>query len=238
MPPNNLSFAWLEKRLRAVPEGPSANLTMPTWAIVWLAIGTAGALLGLAPSVMIKLMTPQMWMATMAKTGLWIEVAGYAPVFIRMLLLLVRDMWNWRQGVIEQWDHDLAQFRVLSNELARLPGPAIAEHLRFARDGQARLASKASLMFGSVDRLGFLPVAVAIALQIKTMGDVSALPAWQALLGIFFAVQYLIAILMARMKLRLQLYEMVLTDVLQKQAAGLAAGTVQGFSPTDLNRQP
>lgn len=215
--PETLSFAWLDKRLDAIPEGPSTTLVAPTWAVVWIAIGTTGALLGLAPSVMVKFMVPKMWMVTLAKTGLWIEIAGYLPVFVRWFWIFIRDLWNWKKDITGQWDHDLAQFCVLSDELVQLPEAAIAEHLRFAKEAQVRLASKGSLLFGSVDKLGFLPVAIAISLQLKTMGDISALPAWQALLGIFFAFQYLIAMLMARTKLRLQLHEMVLADALERK---------------------
>jgi len=46
-------------------------------------VGTLGILLGLLPSLLIKLMDPQMSMVDIARAGLWITVVADLPKEIR-----------------------------------------------------------------------------------------------------------------------------------------------------------
>ena len=79
----SLTFAKLDKKLQAIPEGPAAALSTPPWLAMWNAVGTVGILAGLLPSLLIKFMTPVAWMAFMAQMGIWIALVGYAPYFVR-----------------------------------------------------------------------------------------------------------------------------------------------------------
>lgn len=215
--PKILSFAWLDKRLRDIPDGPAGYLNTPPWLIVWAVIGMAGIVIGLLPVLLVKLLTPAMWMVDMARAGVWISIVGLAPWVVRSIWVMARGFWQWRIEFAEQMDHDLAQERTLIDELSLLSEETLASHLKFSRDGQARMAAKFSFLFGSIDKLGMLPVLIAVALQLKALGDVTAMPGWQALLGIGFAIQYMISINVSLTRLRLQSYESLLAEALDRQ---------------------
>ncbi len=46
-----LSFVELEARIRALPEGPVAALNTPKWLYAFNAVGIAGIVIGLLPSL-------------------------------------------------------------------------------------------------------------------------------------------------------------------------------------------
>lgn len=210
------SFALLEKRLCAIPDGPSAYLSVPDWLVVWNVIGVFGIFIGLTPSVLIRFLSPEPWMLPMAVIGLAVEVIGFSPSFLYSTKSFIRALRHWRQENVEQLDHDLGQFRRLSIDLAEFPDDALSEHLRFAKDAQARLAAKSAFCFGSIDRLGILPVFIAVSLQLYAVHDAAAVPAWLALLGIFLAGFYMVSLYASLTRIRLQLYEMVLIDALRQ----------------------
>jgi hypothetical protein len=211
---NTLSFSELERRICAIPDGPSSVLNTPRWITRCNVVGTLGVVMGLLPSVLIKVMPPQMWMVFMARSGVWIALIAYAPGFVRGVWVAGRSMWKWKSEQPEQLDHDFVQFRDLAHEISRHSVEAISERLRFVQSGQARLQAKLSFFAGGVDRLGILPLLFAVGIQLKAYNDAKELPLWQAALGLFFAVTYLIGIIGQLMRLRLQLYETVLTEAL------------------------
>lgn len=74
-----LSYTELERRIRELPDGPAKVLDTPRWLLVPNVVGTLGMVLGLLPSLLILLLEPRMWMAYMARAGVWMAFIGYAP---------------------------------------------------------------------------------------------------------------------------------------------------------------
>lgn len=230
----HFSFAVLEKKLRAFPDGPSAVLNMPSWLAMWNAIGTVGIVTGLLPSFLIKFMTPAMWMVLMVKIGVYLAWIGYGPGIIRGLWVIIFEFWHWKQKFVAQSDYDLAQFRELKKWLSAYPQEELEEHCRFARFAQERLMSKLGLLAGSLDKLGVIPVLLALLLLVKNSGDITlenllAIPLWQTFAGIFISIVYLLGLLAIRMRLSLQLYEAVLVDALDHKNSA-AQGNGDGSS--------
>ena len=217
MTDNGLSFAELERRIRAIPDGPVGVLKMPRWAIPFVVLGTVGIVVGLLPSLLIRFWPPQMWMVHMAKAGLWIAVVGYAPEFFRGLWVLILGFARWKSDLVLQLDHDLAQARELNRWLAAFPKEALEDHARFAKHVEIRLHSKLGLLMGNLDKLGIVPILAAFGILLAEYRDPGALTPWLIYLGIFLAVTYLIAWLGAHMRLRVQLYESLLTSALEKR---------------------
>ena len=211
---SSLSFSELERRICAIPDGPASVLDTPRWIRWCNVIGTIGIVLGLLPSVLIKVMDPQMWMVFVARSGLWIAVISYLPGFVRGLWVTGRSMWKWKSEQPEQLDHDFGQFRGLANDLAQHPKDVISERLRFVEAVHTRLQAKLAFFGGGLDRLGVLPLLFAVGIQVKAYSDSSQLPLWQAGLAMFFAITYLIGMVGQLMRLRLQLYESVLCEAL------------------------
>lgn len=212
------SFAALDGRLRDIPDGPAAILNTPKWIIPLNVIGWFGILLGLTPSLLIHFLTPAMWMVWTARAGLWIAIVASAPGFVRNVAVMALSLYRWRTDQVQQLDHDLDQFRELRRWLSQFSVEACTEALHFARRNRERLASKLGLIAGSMEKLGLLPVAVALAVQLKASHvELGATPLWQIELAIFLAVIYAIGIMASLMRLRLELYEMVLSDSLESR---------------------
>jgi hypothetical protein len=213
-----LSFVALDSRLREIPDGPAAVLNTPRWIIPLNVIGWLGILLGLTPSLLIHFMAPAMWMVWMGRAGIWIAILAFAPGFLRSVVVMVLSLYRWRTDQVQQMDHDLAEFCGLRDWLSQFSVQACTEALQFARRNRVRLASKIGLIAGSVEKLGLLPIAVVLAVQLKASHvELGATPLWQIEIAIFLAVTYAVGIMASLMRLRLELYEMVLVDSLESR---------------------
>lgn len=224
-----LTFSEIEKQIQAMPDGPAAVLESPKWAWVLYAIGAAGVVTCVTPFVLIQFMRPQMWMVEVSKIGLWIAIVAYIPGIIRTIGVLAVEFWQWRPKLVEQSDHDIARFRELRSWLTGYPSAELKEHRNFARLSQERLASKLGILMGSIDKLGVLPALVALLVLLGNTGEITldrllAAPGWQIVLALFLPVIYFIGLLAALMRLRLQLYEAVLSDALQHSACVARVG--------------
>jgi hypothetical protein len=218
MDEDSLSYTELERRIRALPDGPAKILNTPGWLLIPNVVGTLGMVLGLVPSLLILFLEPRVWMAYMARAGVWMAFLGYAPGFMRSMYVVAVSMWHWRIEQVAQLDHDLVQVRSLHTWLRRHPTEVVAEHLRFVQMVQMRLTAKLGFLAGGLDKLGVLPLLVALAIQLNVYAAWDKVPQWQVILGMFAAVTYLIAFIGSLMRLRLQLYEAVLAEALQRSS--------------------
>ena len=79
-----VSFADLEKRVAALPDGPMGVLNRPRWQY-WLdLVGGVGVILGLLPSALIQFMEPKLWMLTMVRIGFWTMLIGFVPGIVQI----------------------------------------------------------------------------------------------------------------------------------------------------------
>ncbi|WP_129136786.1 hypothetical protein [Luteimonas sp. YGD11-2] len=228
--PHTLSFAALDARIRVMPDGPVTLLDTPRWMRPLNVIGTVAILVGLLPMFLVQWMEPAMWMVHLMRVALLVTVA-YLPYVVRSIWVLGREFWHWRPKLAEQADHDLAQFALLRSWLCAYPRGELQAHRDFAVHARERLASKLGLLVGGAERVGVLPVLVAVFLLARgvdgpgldALGEV---PLWAAVLGPFLVVTWLIGVIAVRMRLQLELYEAVLEEALRHLDARTAATTV------------
>ena len=210
-----LTFALLDAKIEALPEGPVAALRSPRWTRGWTVAGVVGMVIGLSPSLLVHWLEPQPWMVTVAQGGLVLTIAGFLPGLLRDLLAITREFRRHRHGLIEQFDHDVAQFRELAKQLSAYPRAELASQVRYARMGHERLASRLGLMVGGFERLGLLPVLLSLFVLLRNWRDLLALPMWLSVLAIMAAILWLIARIGAEFRRRLQLYEFLLDEALR-----------------------
>lgn len=214
-----LSFAELEARVSAIPDGPSDRLNHPRWIAVAAAVSMAGVAAGLLPLALIQWLDPAMWMVWLARAGMWIAIIGSVPFLARSLWVLALEFVGWKKALVEQSDHDLAAFNELRDWLLTFPADQLDDHLRFAQLASGRISAKLALVVGSVERLGMLPVLVALYFLVRDVGDLSLqtlgeTSAWQAALGLGLVATYAIGVQATRMRLRLEFYALMLASAL------------------------
>lgn len=218
MADGDLTFAAIEARLKAMPEGPVASLNMPKWIIWMSAASTCALILALLPSLLIKFMSPQLWMVPLMKYGLLAGVVLGLPHFLRGLWVVLRSLSRWRDEMAEQLDHDIGEFRSLSRWLGGYPREVLVEHQRMARRCKVQLESKLVLLAGGTHRLGMLPL-VAAALSLFWGVDKNLLlPSWWAGGVLALVLVYWVALAGARSAIRFQLYDGLLTDALDRKS--------------------
>ncbi len=204
----------LQRRIGEIPNGPSDILDTPKPYRVLNALGGIGAAVALLPMVLIKLMTPAMWMVTMVQIGMAVMLMMWLPYVVRSIAVMGWTMTRWKTDMVTQLDHDHPHLQSIVHWLATFPVGALEERLRTVQLAERQLAAKLGLLAGGVDRLGILPVLVSAYLFIRNWNQLLDLPTWQILLGIFLMVLYLISTTGSLMRIRLRLYESVLADSL------------------------
>lgn len=215
----DLSFTQLDKRLRDIPDGPSGILDTPKPYRILNYIGWAGAATALVPFVLVRLMTPAMWMITMAQVGFAILLVAWLPMLVRSCSVLGWTLWRWREDQVNQLDHDHPHFHEIVVWLSGFPIEALAERRRTAQLAQRQLTAKLGLLAGGVDRLGILPVLAAVYLFLRNWKDLLGMPGWQMMLGLFLVLLYMIITAATLMRIRLQLYDTLLSDALERKEA-------------------
>lgn len=212
------SFVELERRIAVMSEGPMSILNRPRWQY-WCDFGGGiGVIIGLLPSLLIRFFEPRPWMVAMGVVGLAMMVTLFVPGLLRSLWVFAGLVRRGRAQDAMQFDHDFAEFDQLQVWLSAVPERVLEQHLRFLRAALTRVAEKLSLMGGDIGRFGVLPLILAIAVQIKAFGNQSLdIPMWQLAPGLFFAVIYLVGLNAAFMRVRMQLYEVVLAEALARR---------------------
>lgn len=210
-----LTFAVLDAKIQALPEGPVSALNTPRWIRVLVLLGLVGMIAAFAPSLLVKWLAPQAWMVGLARAGLVMTVVGFLPGFVRNVWVLVQELRHHRAGMIAQFDHDVAQFRSLAIWLAGYPREALESSLRYARMGHERLHSRLGMLMGGIDRLGLLPVLVSLFVLLRNWQDLLNLPGWLAVLGLMAPFLWLVGWLGAEFSRHLQLYAFLCDEALR-----------------------
>ena len=225
MPTNDtLSFTELERRLRAVPDGPAGILNTPPLYRIANMVGGAGLVVALIPLVLVRLIPAAPWMITMVQIGFSVMVVAWLPVYVRQLWTLVASMWRWRQEQAEQLDHDRPEFEAIMTWLCQQPTDALAECQRMVALAHRQLMAKLGLLAGGLDRLGVLPALVAAYLFLRNVGDILDMPTWELLIAAFLILLWLIIVAATLMRIRLQFYEALLSEALMaKTRSGAVA---------------
>jgi hypothetical protein len=219
-----LSFALLEARIKQMPEGPLAVLNHPAWMVRLNVLGAAGAVVAILPSLLIKFMPPELWMLWLARVGVIVTFAGWVPGILRGTFVFIRDLLHNRKTWIAQLDHDRPLFAGLKAWLATYPAEVLQDHLQFAEHAQRRLSAKLGLLAGGAEKLGLLPAFIATFIALRNWHDLVALPGWLAGLGLFLVMTWLLGWLAANMRLRIQLYEMLLADAIRLKQGARSSG--------------
>ena len=212
-PPAPFSFAWLEAFIARHTQGNDEPLTikLDRYAILGAILsGALGALCGLLLHNQLGLRLVQI--------GLVLELLFVAA----FLVSNARQAWlgyrHQHETFARELDQQLVQYNIIVDAIRGYPLAVIVTHLRYVRDRKSRFIYRHGLISGGLDKLGILPVLVAMYLQLKdwSFGD------WKGLLDHVhgLGVVLLTILLMtyglswwgARAKGRLDLYEAVLME--------------------------
>jgi len=213
-----LTFQALDREIRGMPDGPTGH-RRPRWMTPLQGVGALGVIVGVLPSLLILKMEPTLWMVLMARAGVVVSLLAWAPQLLFDTYWIARSLRNWRSEQTRTMDHEFRQFGKLQAWLATFPQQGIEEHARFAAMAHARITAKLGFMGGGADKLAVIPLLVLLVVQAKVFQDFASVPAWQIYVAIFAALLYAIAIVAHLMKLRLSLYEAVLSEALVRRAA-------------------
>lgn len=215
---DTLSFAELDRRLRAVPDGPSGILNTPPLYRIANIIGGIAALLTLIPFVLVKLITPAEWMIMWAQISFSVFLLALLPDMVRSYGVLGWTLWRWRADQVSQLDHDLPQFRTILVWLSERPATALQEHQRMARLTLSQMSAKIGLFTGGQERFAVLPVLVSAYLFFRKGDELLEMPYWQLIIGFGLILLYFVMMVGNLKRIRLQLYDSLLSEALTMKA--------------------
>jgi hypothetical protein len=121
-----------------------------------------------------------------------------------------------RREYAEQLDFDMPHHVELVVGLRKFPNAQLSAMADYAAHRHERLRDKLPLMTGSFEKLGILPVAVALYLQFKDM-HWPPQPSWmEIILGFMLVYGYWTSLLLVGLRFRMQLYEILLRQALDQ----------------------
>ena len=209
---DTLSFAELDRRLLALPEGPVAILDTPPLFRIANIVGGIAAFITFVPFLLVHVMTPGKWMVAWAQISFSVFLIALLPGLVRSYGVLGWTLWTWREDLISQLDHDMPQFRSILVWLSERPSAALQDHQRAARLTLAQMSAKIGMFTGGLERLGVLPVLVSALLFARNWDDLLDMPYWQLMLGFGLILFYFVMMVGNVKRIRLQLYESLIGE--------------------------
>jgi hypothetical protein len=207
-----LTFLALDAKIEALPKAPSIEAILSkktTWGFAFAAVG---ALVGL---LSVKLLPGNaLYTEVIACIGLAVEVAGLAVAGITQIPKKWPTSAGERREAAERLDFDLPHHVALVEWLRTFPLDQRQALLEFVSDRHGRLQEKLPMLTGAVEKLGALPVVIALYLQFKDT-HWPPHPSWAEILLMFLLVLvYWLSIMQISVRLRYQLYETLLAKAI------------------------
>ncbi|NII72997.1 hypothetical protein FHW84_001566 [Dyella sp. SG562] len=161
-----LTFKALNERIDAIPEHPSVAMGFSTKE----KYGYAASLLAFALSLLFaKVLPDSLYTLILACFLLFVELIAIAVVLVPKWPPRFPGLRSERIEYAEQLDGDFQHYEVLTAWVAQFPRDQIADMADYAEMRQERFREKQPLLVGGVEKLGALPVIIAIAAQFRAM---------------------------------------------------------------------
>lgn len=214
--PEPLTFSVMEARLSALPD-LSEGARRRAWPLRLAAVVmVVGLVLGLTPSFLLATSLPQSWLLAAARSGLALAIAGFLPLLVYNGYILVKELRGWVLAQARGMDHQRNQFTDEIAWLRSFPADELRSMLDYARYSYHRRASRISLISGSAEKLGLLPVLASLFILFRGGGDPFAISGWMAALGFLLSFFWLICWIATLARGRLQTYEFLLEAALKE----------------------
>ena len=155
-----------------------------------------------------------MWLAI---AGLGIEVAGFGIWIVLQLKDLWRQVAHARADYAEQLERDYDECRAMQKQLRAFPRDQREARLRYIRNRRIVMQERMGLFSGSMEKLGVLPVLLALYLQFKdwrwgnwqVLADVTVT---QACLAFLLLLGYALSWQLVHLRIRMQSCEFLLEE--------------------------
>lgn len=184
---------------------------------VAMLVGVAGAVAG----ILLGWLLPKPIDLYAAMLGLFVECVGLG---IGMFLSLKRD-WrsirHARREMAESMDSDFEKYEEYLRQLRSFPARERARRHRYIRDRGSRMMSRTRFFTGGMERLGVVPLLLALYIQLKDwrFGDWSALnnvTLIQGLLIFALLLAYLVFLQLMRVLGRIEAIEVLLNEAAER----------------------
>jgi hypothetical protein len=210
MESQQLTFGALENRIEEIPEHASYR-TAPRRARWGNGIGMVA---GLSALILIKVFPTSPAILLAAIVLLVVEIAAFVVAWTAEISSFNLRPSSERREYAETLDHDMPHHLELVDWIRGFPRERLAAMSAFATHRLDRFRSKLPLLTGSMEKLGFLPLATALFLQFKDMSWPVHLSWPEILLIGALMLVYWLSMLQVGLRLRLELYDTLLKRAL------------------------
>ena len=211
MESEQLTFDALEKRIEDVPLAPAYRIAPSRRARWGNGIGMAAGL----SAIGVGKAFPASRFALIATIVLVvIEIVAFAVAWTADLPTLNLRPSKERREFAETLDYDLPHHLALVAWLRAFPRERLEVMSAFATYRLDRFRSKLPLLTGSMEKLGFLPLAAALFLQYRGMRGLSQVDWMEIVLIGGLMLAYWASLLQVGVRLRLELYDTLLKKAL------------------------
>lgn len=161
-----LTFKALNERIDGIPEHPSLAIGFSTRE----KYGQATSLLAVALFFFsMKVLPDTIYTLVIGCFLLLVELVAVAAILIPKWPPRLPNFRSERNEYAEQLDYDLEHYEALIAWIVQFPRERIADMADYAEMRQERFREKQPLLVGGIEKLGALPVLIAIAVQFKAM---------------------------------------------------------------------
>jgi hypothetical protein len=179
--------------------------------------------LAVATSLVSALFLPADWAKLAVLVSLAAEILAVIVFVLSGLHSLNRE--KMKETFASELDADYRAQAIVTSWIRTHDPADISDKLRFVQTRMATLARRSGVIVGGVEKLGALPMAVALFLQFRDVQLGWPLSiTWSAwVLGLIVASLYVVGLFAQSLKLRLHLYETLLQEALHHQDDGCSS---------------
>jgi hypothetical protein len=203
-----LTFITLHTKLEEMPQHSSDSPVMPKKARWRLVIGFSAAALGLLAGKLLP--SNHIITVVIAATFLVVELVALGLAMVSQLPRTWPTFSGERCEAAEEMDFDLPHHQKLIHWLRDHPREQLEELSSYTSYRLERLRERLPLLTGSIEKIGALPIFIALYIQFKD-AHWPPHPSWLEIVLIFALMfGYWISLLQINVRFRLQTYDMLL----------------------------